>query len=358
MTLLIIFFLLSIVFSFLCSVWEAVLLSITPAFASRKLQDGSAVGKLIKEYKDDIDKPLSAILTLNTIAHTVGAIGVGAQAGKIFGSNYFDIGITSISYESVIAGLMTLAILILSEIIPKTIGANMWQSLAGFTMRSIKFIMVALYPFVWLSQIITKKLKKDKSKSVLSKADIAALAIAGMESGALQKDESEIIQNLMRLNKLFVKDIMTPKTVMKLANQDLTVEEFYTNSKPLPYSRIPIYDNTKDHITGVVLKTEVLQELAEDRHETKLHEIKRDLIYVQDDLPLAKLLDRLVSGSSQLAIVTDEFGTVIGLVTYEDLFETLLGFEITDETDTIEDLQKHARSRWEERAKKNNKGSN
>lgn len=351
MTLLILFFFLSIIASFLCSIWEAVLLSITPAFASRKLQEGTELGKTIKEYKDDIDKPLSAILTLNTIAHTVGAIGVGAQAGKVFGENNFDIGFMSISYASIIAFVMTLAILVLSEIIPKTIGANNWQSLSGFTVSSIKFIMLVLTPFVWMSQSITKRLKKDKDKSVFSKADFAAMVMIGEESGAIKKDQSLIIQNLMALDKLFVKDIMTPKTVMIRADQDLSASEFYKNNKPLNFSRIPIYSETSDHITGIVLKNAILEELAEDRHTTPLKDIKREVSYVKDDLALGKLLDKLVAENSQIAIVNDQYGTVIGLVTFEDLFETLLGLEITDESDAVEDMQKLARTKWEQRAK-------
>lgn len=352
MTLLLIFFCLSIVFSFLCSIWEAVLLSITPSYATRKLQDGSAIGQTLKEYKDDIDRPLSAILTLNTIAHTVGAIGVGAQAGEVFGKNYFDLGFMSLSYESLIAGLMTLAILILSEIIPKTIGANNWEGLTGFTVNSLKFIMLVLAPFIWLSQSITKRLKKDKNKSVFSKADFAAMAIVGAESGTLKKDESEIIQNLLKLEHLNVKDIMTPKTVMNRSEESISVKEFYQSNKPISFSRIPVYANTSDDVTGVVLKDDILTELAEDRHDTKLSKIKRDILFVQDDTQLGKLLDKLVEKKAQIAIVNDKFGTVTGLVTFEDLFETLLGYEITDETDDVADMQKLAQAKMEAKAKK------
>jgi CBS domain containing-hemolysin-like protein len=197
MGLLIFFFLTSICFSFLCSIWEAVILSVTPSYVNRQVQEGTATGKLLQAYKQDIDKPLSAVLTLNTIAHTVGAIGVGAQAGKLFGTSTINLGITSLSYESFIAGAMTLAILILSEIIPKTIGANMWKELAPFTVRSLRVLMWVLFPFVWMSQLITKALKKDKERSVFSRADFAALTSAGLESGALDKSESKIIQNLL-----------------------------------------------------------------------------------------------------------------------------------------------------------------
>ena len=353
MGLLIIFFLLSITFSFLCSIWEAVILSVTPSYVSRKVQEGSATGKLLQAYKKDIDRPLSAILTLNTIAHTVGAIGVGAQAGKLFGSSYINLGLVNLSYESIIAGLMTIFILILSEIIPKTIGANMWSSLAPFTVRSLKVLLIVLRPFVWVSQGITKTLKKDKGRSVLSKADFAAMATAGLESGALDKSESVIIQNLMRLENLVVKDIMTPRTVIVMADENQRLFDFYQKNKPFQHSRIPVYREKQDHITGLILKDELLIEIAEDRHNKKLIDIRRDIPFVPDDVELPRLLDIFVSGNAHIAMVNDSYGSVVGLVSMEDLFETLLGLEIVDETDQIEDLQRYARKKWEERTGKN-----
>ena len=353
MGLLISFFLVSITFSFLCSIWEAVILSITPSYVSRKVQEGSAIGQMLQVYKQDIDRPLSAILTLNTIAHTLGAIGVGAQAGKLFGSNHINLGLTNLSYESLIAGVMTLAILILSEIIPKTIGANMWKSLAPFTIRSIRLLMVVLAPLVWLSQLITKRLKKDKSRSIFSKADFAAMATAGVESGALDQSESLIIQNLMRLENLMVKDIMTPRAVIVMADQDQRLFDFYQKNKPLQHSRIPIYQEKQDHITGMILKDDLLVEIAEDRHNKKLSDIQRDVLFVQDEVELPRLLDIFVSNKGHMAIVNDNYGSVVGLVSMEDLFETLLGLEIMDESDQIEDLQRYARKKWEERTRKN-----
>ncbi len=335
----------------MCSVWEAVILSITPSYVNRMVQSGSSLGTLLKSYKKDIDRPLSAILTLNTIAHTVGAIGVGAQAGQLFGNTELNLGVFSISVESIIAGLMTLAILILSEIIPKTIGANMWKALTPFTVRSLSVLIWVLYPLVWLSQIITRTLKKDKHKSVLSRADLTAMAVAGAETGALDHSESAIIQNLLKLEKLQVRDIMTPRAVMVIADEELTLSEFWKENRPLPYSRIPVYQEKPDHITGMVLKDKLLEQLAEDKHHTKLVDIRIEITHVVDTDPLPVLLDRLVKNRQHIAIVTDEFGTVVGLVSMEDLFETLLGLEIVDETDTVEDLQRLARKQWESRAK-------
>ena len=351
MGLLILFFVTSICFSFLCSMWEAVILSVTPSYVNRQVQEGTATGKLLQSYKQDIDRPLSAILTLNTVAHTVGAMGVGLQAGKLFGTHIINLGFTTISYESIIAALMTLAILVLSEIIPKTLGANMWKQLAPFTVRSLRILLFILAPFVWLSQIITKNLKKEKGRSVFSRADFAALATAGLESGAIDKSESKIIQNLLRLEKLTAHDIMTPRTVIVIADENLTLRAFYQQNKPLRYSRIPVYFERSDHVTGMILKDELLGQLAEDQHETKLKDIRRDILFVNDSDALPHLLDTFVSRREHIAIVNDDYGSVVGLVTMEDLFETLLGLEIVDESDNVEDLQRLARKQWEERAR-------
>ena len=349
MGLLIFFFTLSIIFSFFCSIWEAVLLSITPSFINRKVQEGSSIGNQLEIFKKDIDRPLSAILTLNTIAHTIGAIGVGAQAAKVFEGTASILGIPS---ESFIAGAMTLAILILSEIIPKTIGANLWQELAGFTVRSLKILMFLLAPFVWLSQLITQNLKRDKDKSVFSKADLAAMTHAGEESGVLDKSESTIIKNLLRFEEVSVRDIMTPQTVMIKADETTTLMDFYQNNQPLRFSRIPIFQKSSDHITGMVLKDDLLQYLVEDKDTILLKELKRDIIVVRDDIHLPQLFEILTTKRAQISIVVDSYGSLVGLVTMEDLIETLLGLEIVDESDGEADLQKLARKQWKERAVK------
>lgn len=353
MGLLILFFVLSIVFSFLCSVLEAVLLSVTPSYVQVKLQEGSVTGKLLSEYKDDIDKPLSAILTLNTIAHTVGAIGVGAQAGALFGENQIPLwGDVAISYESIIASLMTLAILVLSEIIPKTIGANSWQALAPFTVRTLKVLLWILRPFVWLSQRITKTLKKDKDRSVLSRADFTAMTKVGEESGALEKHESKIIKNLLEFEKLSVRDIMTPKTVLIMGRETELLKDYYNENTPIRFSRIPIFRETRDDVVGIMLKDDLLQKLVEAKGDTPLKDIKREVSFVQDDMPLPALFDHFTTKRDHLSMVVDNYGSVVGLVTMEDLFETLLGQEIMDEMDEVADLQKLARRKWEERFKK------
>lgn len=346
MGLLIFFFLLSIGFSFLCSILEAVLLSVTPSFITTKLQSGSATGKLLAEYKEDIDKPLSAILTLNTIAHTVGAIGVGAQAGEVFSSNQpISLGFMELSWESIVAAVMTLAILILSEIIPKTIGANNWRSLSGFSVYTIKILIFILLPFVWVSQLITKTFKKEKNKSVLSRADFAAMTQVGESSGALKKHESLIISNLLNFEKQTVRGIMTPRTVAFFVSEDDKIVDIAKSNQT--FSRIPVYKDDPNDVTGVVLKDDILASMIDNKEGKFIKDIKRDIINVEDVLPLPKLFDMFVKEKQHLFVVRDEFGTIVGIVTMEDLFETLLGQEIVDESDKVIDLQEYARQKFD-----------
>jgi len=337
---LIIWALVSISFSFLCSILEAVLLSVTPSYVTQQLQSGTTTGKLLNEYKEDIDKPLAAILTLNTIAHTAGAIGVGAVATKLWSeTNPFLTGV-------IVPVVMTLAILIFSEIIPKTLGANGWRNLAPFTVKSLKIIILLLYPLVWISQQITKFLKKDKNKSVLSRADFAAMTQVGESSGAISDEESEIISNLLNFEKMKVRDIMTPRSVAYMLEEEGTISDFKNSTPPKTYSRIPVFKGDKDNVTGVVLKDDILACLIENGVEQKISDIMLDVKFVEDTLPLPDLFKSLTKEKQHLSIVKDEFGTIVGLVTMEDLFETLLGQEIVDESDKVIDLQKYAKEKF------------
>lgn len=328
------------------------MLSNTPSFIGRLQTEKPAIGHLLNKMKEDIDKPLSAILTLNTFAHTVGALGVGVEAGKLFGTNFIDLGAFNISYESIIAALMTLAILILSEIIPKTIGAIFWQKLTPFTVSSLRVLLFVLAPFVWMSKGITRMVKTEKGRSVFSRADFAAMADVGLKSGALDKEEKSIIQNLLRLENLKVRDIMTPRSVIMMVDEERTMGEIYEELSPMVFSRIPVYQEHPDNITGVILKDNILENLAQDKHSVKASEIKRDILFVEDSFTVAKLMDTLILNREHLAVVTDDFGSVVGLVTMEDLFETLLGLEIVDESDKVEDMQKLALEKWKKRTDK------
>ena len=347
------FFFASILFSFLCSILEAVLLSITPAYVGIQEQTDSHIAADLVRFKDDIDRPLAAILTLNTIAHTVGAIGVGSQAALIFGESMLEIaGVPIISLEALIAGLMTLAILIFSEVIPKTIGANNWEALTPFTIASLKIMLVVLAPLVWTSQYITRHLKKDKDKPVLSRTDFLAMAKLGTESGVLEESEQTIIHNLLRFSKVLVKDVMTPRIVVNTASEEITVREFQNVNSNLPHSRIPVYREKNDNITGYVLRDDILLNLAETQDHIMLKALRRDIIVVHRTVPIPDLLDTFLIKKEHMALVVDEFGGMEGIVTMEDIIETLLGLEIVDESDNEADMQALARSNWERRAKR------
>lgn len=350
---LLLFFSMSILFSFLCSIWEAVLLSITPSFVEVTYKQGTKTGQLLKTFKEDIDRPLSAILTLNTIAHTVGAIGVGSQAGKMYGDQNMVLGSFELpfSVEAFVGAAMTLAILILSEIIPKTLGANNWKQLSGFTVNSLNVVIFALYPLVWLSQLITRSMKKDKNKSVLSRADFSAMAEIGEKEGIFRSNESRIIHNLLRLNTIRTKDVMTPRTVVKAANQERTIQEFYDKNEKLQFSRIPVFAESKDHINGFVLKDEILSNIIKNNGSAPLRDIMREILIINEQIPLPDLFNQLMEKREHIALVVDEFGGMAGIVTMEDVIETLLGIEIVDEQDNIEDMQLLARKNWEKRAK-------
>jgi len=345
--LLITFFLLAITASFLCSLLEAVLLSVTPAYAQLKLQQGGQVGRRLDAFKSNIDQPLAAILTLNTIAHTVGAIGVGEQAGKIWAdANPMVTGV-------VIPTIMVLAVLILSEIIPKTLGANHWQKLVPFTVSTLSVIIFLLYPLVWVSQIITRMLKKDKSQSIYSHSEFLAMAEIGVTEGAVEKQDSEIIANLLRLDKVRVKDIMTPRTVVWLASEQQTVREYYEAAGGLPFSRIPLYEGrNKEHVSGYCLKSEVLQCLVQGDGDQPLVGIRRKIHAVPESYPLSDLFDHFLQAREHIALVVDEYGGMAGIVTMEDVLETVLGLEITDELDDTEDMQDLARRNWKKRARR------
>ncbi len=352
MSLLITFFLTAIIASFLCSIWESVLLSMTPSYIYQINQKNPKVGALMTKFKEDIDRPLAAILTLNTIAHTAGAMGVGVQAGKIYGSASTKFLGFDVSYESLIAGIMTLCILFLSEIIPKTLGANYWKELGVFTTRCVNFIIYLLYPFVAVSQWITKSLKNNKEESVLTRTDFEVYANLAEESGQIKKSEYTIITNLLDMDELTAKDIMTPRSVAQMVEDKTTLRTYYDRKKPLIFSRIPIYHKNENEITGVLLRTALLEHLLEGEDNKTVSEIQQPALFVDEDISLQRLSDTLLKQQEHMAIVMDEFGNMIGIVTLEDITETILGREILDESDKVADLHAYARKNWEERAKK------
>lgn len=342
MGLLLFYLFLALGVSFLCSILEAVLLSITPSYVVLKEQEQPRTGMLLKQLKDDIDRPLSAILTLNTIAHTVGAAGVGAQALVVFGD----------AYVGIISAVLTLLILVLSEIIPKTLGATYWKSFAVFSSRIISGLIILTYPFVKLSEFITAVISPSKGGPSMSREEFSAMADQGVQEGIFEEGESNIFKNLIRFSSLKVKDIMTPRIVVMKFSEKLTIEEALTKKERLRVSRLPVFATNEEDITGYILKTDLYEQVAVGNGEAALSTIKREVLVVPETASLKLLLQRLLERQEHIAVVVDEYGGLAGVVTMEDVIETLLGIEIVDEIDAIEDMQKLAREKWEKRAKK------
>jgi CBS domain containing-hemolysin-like protein len=342
MGLLIFYILLALGVSFLCSVMEAVLLSVTPSYIAMIEQEGKHYAKTLKQYKDDVDQPLAAILSLNTIAHTIGAAGAGAQAAKVFGD-------TSIA---IFSAVLTLLILILSEIIPKSLGALYWQSLTPTIVRLLRPLIFLLWPLVKVSQAITALLAKGHHGNTISREELSAMADLVGQAGAIEETESQIMKNLLRFGSLRAKDVMTPRPVLFTCQQDTTVGEVLEQHDGLNFSRIPIYTEIRDDINSFVLKDDILLQAAQGSRDTPLKELKRAFLIVPETQPLLALFDQLVKEAQHIALVVGEYGGVSGVVTMEDVVETMLGMEIVDEADNVADMQELARQQWRKRAKR------
>ncbi|MFT6995733.1 MAG: CBS domain containing-hemolysin-like protein [Maribacter sp.] len=362
MGLLVFYAVISIFFSFICSILEAVLLSITPTFINVKKREGKAYAETLEVLKKDVDQPLIAILTLNTIAHTVGAILVGVQAKVAYVEYYgpakstlFGIQFSEDLMVGVVSTIMTILILVASEIIPKTIGATYWRQLSNFTAKALKFMVLALKytGFLWILQLFTKLVGgKGHHGSVLSREDFTVMTDMAHEDGVFEKSESTIIKNLLRFDEVLVKDVMTPRAVVKIASDAISIQTFFEDNPKLRFSRIPIFNEKVDNITGYVLKDNVYEEIINKNGELPLSEIRRDIVITRRNTPIPKLFDTLIAKREHIALVVDEYGSVSGLVTMEDVIETLLGLEIMDESDNVADLQVLARKNWENRAQK------
>lgn len=361
MGLLLFYAIVSIFFSFLCSILEAVLLSVTSTFLNVNKKAGKQFAHTLETLKKDVDKPLIAILTLNTVAHTVGAILVGVQAKAAYAERFgqgshslFGLPFTEDFMVGVVSTLMTLLILIASEIIPKTIGATYWKQLAHPSAPILSALVWAMRVtgLLWVLQLFTRLVGKGHTHSVLSREDFTAMAEVAHEEGVFEESESKVIRNLLKFDEIQVKDIMTPRAVMLIAPEALSISEFFEQNPSLRFSRIPVYGEREDVITGFVLKDNVLEELIRDHGDRPLSEIRRDILITRRETPIPQLFDTLIRKREHIALVVDEYGSVSGLATMEDLIETLLGLEIMDESDHVEDLQQYARKKWEDRAKR------
>ena len=346
MGLLLFYAFLAIFFSFLCSILEAAFLSYTPSFLKMKDKEGERYAKEITHLKQNVDEPLIAILTVNTIAHTVGALMVGIQAEKIFPEGGKAIGLVS--------ALMTLAILILSEIIPKTIGATYWKSLGRFTATALRILILPLKytGILHLMMLTTRVVGKSAHVNNLSREEFLAITESAEEEGVFEEKESTFIKNMLLFGSVRSKDIMTPFSVAVTENEKTTIEEFHRNHKNLKFSRIPVYEEVPNNISGFILKDDVLERMLDAQGSQPLSSIKREIHITSADTPIPKLFENFLAKRTHLGIVVDSFGNTIGLLSMEDIIETLLGYEIMDESDNIEDMQVLARKKWRKRARK------
>lgn len=323
---------------------ESVLLSTPVSFLNVKVKNGDKRAGVFLKLKNNVDRPLSAILSLNTVAHTIGAAGVGAEATKLFGEVYF----------GVVSAVLTLLILIFSEIIPKTIGARYWRTLAissGLIMNGMVFLT---YPLVVLTGYITTLFSpKNETKSV-SREELSAMAHIGTEEGTLAENENKILQNLIRLKTITVNEIMTPRVVVCIADEKMSLKGFLAQKEFLYYSRIPVYADKTDDITGYIVRQSVFENLAEGKKDLELKDIKRPIVIVPKFQTLLNTWETLLEQKEQIALVVDEYGGMDGLVSMEDIVETLLGLEIVDEKDKVVDMQEFARERWKKRKAKYN----
>ena len=332
----------SLVLSHLCSVLEATLLSTPITYITGLEETGVKGAKLLKRLKHNTDRPISAILCLNTIANTIGASVVGSLVVDVYGNAM--VGVFSI--------IFTFMILIFSEIIPKTIGSYYWRTLAIPAARIINVIIYICYPLVWLCERLTKLISSRSSQVSVSREDISAMATVATEEDVIEKDEKKMIQNILKLDEITAHEVMTPGVVVEMAESSMTIKDFYNNEEFKNHSRIPIYDEeNRDYIIGYVLRQTVLEKMAEDKFDLKMEEIVRPVLSFKEEDSVSDIMEKLMEKKEHISIIIDEYGSLRGIVTMEDVIETMLGQEIVDEKDVVEDMQEFAKEQWE-KAKK------
>ena len=335
MTLLLAYFFLALFLSFLCSLLEAVLLSTPASYSSILSKQNASQGDRLERFKENINRPLAAILTLNTFAHTLGAAGVGAQTVELYGE----------SSVAVASGILTLLILVFSEIIPKTIGSVYWRGLIGNTTLIIEILIFFTYPLVLLAEYISNF---GEDEATVTREEVIAMAEMGEDEGVLEEQETDIIENTLKLKDVKVKDIMTPRSVIFAVNSDFTVGQVLEEHETLDFTRIPIFEGNLDAIKGMVNRYEIINRKAEDQFSTRMHEISQEVPFVNENDPIDKVLELFIKNRDHMALVKDNGHILTGLITLEDAIETILGQEIVDEHDSVVDMRDLAESKEQE----------
>ena len=336
MTLILLYFLGALSLSFLCSVLEAVLLSTPMSFIQMKEKAGDKTASLMKKYKNNVDRPIGAILSLNTIAHTIGSAGVGAESIKIFGEEYFGI----------ISAILTLLILVLSEIIPKTIGASYWRSMAMVSARIISVLIFITYPLVLLSELITKIFTPKNGQSTMSREEVSAMVDVGRTEGVFNESESRIIKSCIRLYEIKAKKIMTPSVVVETLEASMTLEEL-RSKKEWQFSRIIVYDSTKEYVSGYVLKDQVLEMLSKDIFDVQIRDLMRPILTFPEEESVHHIWEKMLDKREHIVAIVDEYGCLRGVLSMEDIIEAMIGTEIVDEKDAVVDMQELAHEKYE-----------
>ena len=340
LSLLFVFLFGAMIISFMCSILEATLMSTPLSYINMREDEGYKHAERFKQYKTENARPIAAILSLNTIANTIGAAGVGAQATQAFGSQWFGL----------VSAVTTILILVFSEIIPKTIGTRHWKKLMGFTTSTLRVIITVLFPIVWVVEKLSKSISDtDEEEATVSREEVAAMADMAEDEEVIDEDENKIIQNVIRLDDIKAEDVMTPTTVAAIAPEKMTLKQFYKDKRYSHFSRIPVYSDSDEFITGYILRSEALELLTEDKWNMTLGDIRRDIVMYREEMPVSEIWDSMLAGKQHIACVIDEYGSFQGIITLEDIIETIVGLEIMDERDDVADLRQLALDRWHQR---------
>ena len=330
----------AIALSALCSMLEATLLSTPLSYVTGLEEQGIKGAQRLKRLKQNPDRPISAILCLNTIANTVGASIVGSLVYEVYGD----------ALVGVFSTIFTLAILLFAEIIPKTIGASYWRSLAIPASAIINMMIFITFPLVWILEKLQKRISSNSNQVSVSREDISAMVSVATEEEVIETEEKKMIQNLLKLDEMTAHEIMTPSTVVEMAEGQMTIKEFYDSD--LTHSRILVYDEDNDeYVIGYVLRQTVLEEMAEDKFSTTIREISRPILTFPENEPVGTIWEKFLEKKEHISVIIDEYGTFRGIVTMEDVIETMLGQEIVDETDEVVDMQEYAKEQWEKAQK-------
>ncbi|MEN8198809.1 MAG: CNNM domain-containing protein [Thermodesulfobacteriota bacterium] len=338
---LILYFSLAVGVSFLCSILESVLLSLNMSYVSVLEKRRPKTGRLLRQHKQDINKSIASILILNTVANTLGAAGVGAQAETIFGSS-------AVFYVSVV---LTFAILFFSEIIPKTVGALYWKELAPVAAYVIRFFIWLTFPIILVTLFVTDRISKGKeSVSSLSKAELLESTLASEDEGLIDEQESDVIENVLHLDEIKVREVLTPRSVVFALEENTSVREVAEIDELFQFSRVPIYSESIDTITGIVLTKKIFYQLTQD-DSIPLKAIKKEPFIINENIPVSKALDLFIKKKEHMFVVVDSYDQTEGIITLEDCVETILGVEIMDESDNVEDMQAYAKQKMKMKRK-------